>query len=160
MARRAPGLDQHRPQCRAAGSLGPGPQHALGIAGPHQQDAGGVEPEFGQTRRMQPARLGIDDILPDPENRALARRPDRQTDREPRRRRKIGGRRRIDLVQRRARDAAAQNPVEIGHAEADLPDRRRHGAQSRLRQMAAQIGKDERVRLGPHGGSRSVFVLL
>lgn len=158
--RRAPGLDQHSPQRRAAGRLATCPQHPLRIARPHQQDASRIKPEFDQAGRVQTAGLGIDDILPDPKDRTQPGRPDGQPDREPRRRREIGRGGRIDLVQRRPRDAATQRPVEIGHAEADLPDRRRHGAQGHLRQMAAQIGKDERVRLGPHGGSRSVFVLL
>lgn len=56
---------------------------------------------------MQTAGLGIDDILPNPEDRTRARRPDGQPDRESRRRDEIGRTGRIDLVQRRPRDAAA-----------------------------------------------------
>ena len=160
MARHAPGLDQHRPQCRAAGGLGAGAQHALGIAGPHQQDAGGIEPEFGQPRRMQPAGLGIDDILPDPENRAKACGPDRQPHGKSRCSRKIGRGGRVDLMQRRARDAAAQHVVEPGCTEAHLPQRDGCRAQRGLREVAAQIGKGQRVRSGAHEGSCSIFVLL
>jgi hypothetical protein len=160
MAWRAPGLDQHRPQRRAAGGLGPRPQHALGITRPHQQDTGGVEPEFGQPRRMQPAGLRIDDILPDPENRACPGRPDRQTDGKPRRRRKIGRGGGIDLVQRGAGDAATQHIVEPGCAEAHLPHRDGRTAQRGLREVTAQIGKGQRVGSGAHKSSCSLFVLL
>ena len=164
-ARLAPGFDQHSPERRTAGRLATRAQHALGITRPHQQDAPRIEPEFGQARRMQTAGLGIDDILPHPENRACARRPDRQPDGEARRRHEVGRTGRIDLVQRRPRDAAAQNPVESGRAEAHLPAlggiaARRHGAQRRLREMAAQIGQGIRVRSCPHEGSCSLFVLL
>lgn len=155
-----PGLDQHRPQRRTTRGFRTGSKHPFGIARPHEQDASGIEPEFGQTRRIQTAGLGIDDILPHPENRTQAGRPDSQPHGKARRRSEVGGRGRIDLMQRRPRDAAAQRPVETGRAEADLPDRRRRGAQGRLRQMAAQIGQGERVRLGLHGSSCSVFVLL
>lgn len=159
-ARRAPGLDQHRPQRRAAGGLGAGAQHALGIARPHQQDAGGIEPEFGQPRRMQPAGLGIDDILPHPEDRALLRGPDGEADGEARRRREIGRGGRIDLVQGPTGDAAAQRRIEGGRAETHLPHRRRRAAQRHLGEMAAQIGQGSGVRAGLHAGSCSVFVLL
>lgn len=159
-ARHAPGLDQDRPERRATGGLGACAQHALGIARPHQQDTAGIEPEFGQARGMQPAGLGIDDILPDPENRPLACRPDRQPHGESRRRREIGRGGRIDLVQGRAGDAATQHVVEPRRAEAHLPHRRRGAAQRGLRQMAAQIDQGSRIGSGSHEGSRSVFVLL
>ena len=94
---------------------------------------------------MQPASLGIDDILPSPENRPHPGRPDGEPDRETRRRREIGGPRRIDLVQGRPHDTAAQRRIETGSAEAHLPDSGRHGAQRRFREPAAQIIQGERV---------------
>ncbi len=159
-ARLPPGLDQHRSQRRTAGRLATCPQHPLRIARPHQQDASRIKPEFGQAGRVQTAGLDIDDILPDPKDRTQPGRPDGQPDREPRRRREIGRGRRIDLVQRRPSDAATQRPVEAGCAEADLPDGSRHATQRHLREVAAQIGQGERVRLGSHEGSCSIFVLL
>lgn len=159
-ARLAPGLDQHRPQRRAAGRLRPGPQHALGIARPHQQDAGGIEPEFGQPRRVQPAGLGIDDILPHPEDRALLRGPDGEADGKSRRRREIGRGGRIDLMQGSPGDAAAQRRIEGVRAETHLPHCRRRAAQRHLGEMAAQIDQGSGVRAGLHEGSCSIFVLL
>lgn len=158
--RRAPGLDQHRPQRRAASGLRPGPQHALGITRPHQQDSGGIEPEFGQPRRVQPAGLGIDDILPHPKDRALLRGPDGEADGESRRRREIGRGGRIDLMQGGPGDAAAQRLIEGGRAETHLPHRRRRATQRHLGEMAAQFGQRSGVRAGLHAGSCSVFVLL
>ncbi|MET3892362.1 hypothetical protein ABIE41_003438 [Bosea sp. OAE506] len=158
--RLAPGFDQHRPQRRAAGGLGAGAQHALGIARPHQQDAGRIEPEFGQPRRVQPAGLGIDDILPHPEDRAPGGGPDGEADGESSRRREIGRGGRIDLVQGRPGDAATQRRIKGGRAETHLPHRRRRAAQRHLGEMAAQIGQGSGVRAGLHEGSCSIFVLL
>lgn len=145
LARLAPGLDHDRPQRRASGGLRASPQHALRVAGPHQQDARGIEAELGQPRRMQTARLAIQRILPDPEDRALTGRAQRNAHGKPRRGGEIGAACRIDLVQRRARDAAAQRLVQPGGAKPDQTDQRGHGAQLRLREVAAQIGQSEGV---------------
>ena len=115
-ARLAPGLDQHRPQRRTARGLRAGPQHVLRIARPHQKDARRVETELGQPRRVQTPGLGIENILPDPEDRPHLRRPDRQPHGETRRRSEVRRSRRVNLMQRRARDASAQRLIKSRRA--------------------------------------------
>jgi hypothetical protein len=143
-ARLAPGLDQHRPQRRTARGLRAGPQHVLRIARPHQKDARRVETELGQPRRVQTPGLGIENILPDPEDLAHLRRPDRQPHGKTRRRSEVRRSRRVNLMQRRTRDASAQRLIKRRRAEAHTPDRGRRGAQRRFGKAAPQIGQGER----------------
>lgn len=138
-ARLAPGLDQHCAQRGAARGFRARPQHAAGVARPHQQEAIRVEAELGQPRRMRPPGLGLDDVLPDPEDRALVGRPQRQPQGKTRRRREIRHARRMDLVQRRPCEPAAERLVESRQAEADVPCRSRSGPQGRISEMAAQL---------------------
>lgn len=109
---------------------------------------------------MQAAGLGVEIVLPDPEDRALPGCPQRHPHRKAGRGSEIGSAGRIDFVKRRTRDAAAERLIDTARAERDLPDLRRHATQRRVGKMAAQIGQDERVWLGPHGNSCSLFVLL
>lgn len=90
---------------------------------------------------MQPAGLGIDDILPHPEDRAPGGGPDGEADGKSRCRREIGRGGRIDLVQGRTGDAATQRRIKGGRAETHLPHRRRRATQRHLGEMAAQIGQ-------------------
>ncbi|SEG78062.1 hypothetical protein SAMN04488115_11391 [Bosea lathyri] len=159
-ARLAPWLDQNGSQSRATRSLGSGPQHSFRIARAHQQNARRVEAEFGQARCMQSPGLGIDEILPDPEDRALPRRPDGQPDGKPRRRGKIGCCGRIDLMQRRPREAATQGLVQRRRAEGHAPDRGRRGTQRRLGKAAPQVRQGERGRFLAHDSNCSLFVPL
>jgi hypothetical protein len=153
--RLAPGFDQHGAQRRAACRLGPGPQHALRIPHPHQQDARGIEAELRQARRVQAASLGIEDILPDPEDRALLRRPDRDADGKASRCREVRGSRRVDLMQSRARDATAQRFVESGCAKGHLPHDGRRRQPRGLREVAAEFGQDRAG--GVHACQRKLF---
>ena len=68
LARRAPGLDQGRSERGATRRFRACPQRPLAVPDPDQQDLRGIEPEFGQARRVQPPGLGIEEILPDPEH--------------------------------------------------------------------------------------------
>lgn len=111
LMRLAPGLDQRRAQSRTARGLCSGPEHALAVAGPHQQHLRRIEAEPGQTRRVQAAGLGIEKILPGPEQRALARRPQRQRRGKARGGGEIGRRRGVDLMQSGASNAAAERLV-------------------------------------------------
>lgn len=111
LARLAPGLDQRRAEGRAAGRFGAGAQDTLGIAGPDQQNLRGIEAELGEAGRVQPAGLGRQEILPDPEQRPYPRGPQGQGRSKAGRSGQVGTAGRIDLVQGGAGDAAAQRLI-------------------------------------------------
>ena len=141
LARLAPGLDQRRAESRTAGRLGPGAQDALGIAGPHQQHLCRVEAELGETGRVQPAGLGRQEILPDPEQRPRPRSPQGQGRGEAGRGGQIGPSRGIDLVQGCPGDAAAQRLIQLRHAEADALHRRELARQARQSEALPEAGQ-------------------
>lgn len=141
LARLAPGLDQGRAKGRTAGRLCPGAQHALGIAGPHQQHLRGVEAELGEAGRVQPAGFGRQKILPDPEQRPRPRGPQGQRRGEAGRGGQIGPAGRIDLVQGGAGDAAAQRLIEPRHAETDTLHRRELARQPRQSEALPETGQ-------------------
>jgi hypothetical protein len=135
LAQLAPGLDQRRPERAAARGLGPRLERAVAIAHPHQQDPRGIEPELGQTRRMQAAALGIEEILPDPEQWLGAGRTQRQRRGEAGGGGMVGPGPGIDLVQSGPGDAAAERFVQRGRAEGDAL--RRGGGARQPRQSEA-----------------------
>lgn len=141
LARLAPRLDQRRAESRTAGRLGPGAQDAFGIAGPHQQHLRGVEAELGETGRVQPAGLGHQEILPDPEQRPRPRSPQGQGRGEAGRGGQIGPSRGIDLMQGGASDAAAQRLIELRHAETDALHRRELARQPRQSEALPETGQ-------------------
>lgn len=141
LARLAPGLDQRRAESRTAGRLGPSTQHALGIAGPHQQNLRGVEAELGEAGRVQPAGFGRQKILPNPEQRPRPRGPQGQRRGEAGRGGQIGPAGRIDLVQGGAGDAAAQRLIEPRHAETDPLHRREFACQPRQSEALPETGQ-------------------
>ena len=144
--RLAPGLDQHGAKGRAARPFRPGAQHAFGLTRPDQQEPGRIEPELVQSRRMQPAGLGIDEILPDPEDRPrhgvfrlLFRRPQRQPERKAGCGGEIAGTGSIDLVQRRPIDPTGKRRVDLRRAEPHPSRRSRPHPQGGLGEAAAQV---------------------
>lgn len=150
LARLAPGLDQRRTESRTAGRLGPGTQHALGIASPHQQHLRRVEAELGEAGRVQPTGLGRQEILPDPEQRPRPRGPQSQGRSEAGRSRQISPAGRIDLVQGGASDAPAQWLIELRHAETDTFHRRELARQPRQSEALPEIGQGRGRGIG-HG---------
>lgn len=158
LARLAPGLDQRRAQGRTARRFRPSPEHALAIARPYQQQLRRIEAELGQARRMQAAGLGIEEVLTGPEQRAPARRPQRQRRGKARGGGKIGRRRGIDLMQSGAGDAAAECLVEARRAEADELRRRKRARQPRQSEALPQGSQGTGGAIG-HSVNCSLFVL-
>lgn len=158
LARRAPGLDHDGPERRAARRLRPGPEHALAVARPHQQHLRRVEPELGQARRMQGTGLGIEKILPDPEQRASAGGPQRQGDGEAGGGGEVGRSGRVDLMQGGAGEAAVERLVERGRSEGDALHRRKLARQPRQSETLPQGSQGSGGCIG-HGRSIcSLFV--
>jgi len=130
-ARLAPGFDQHGAKRGAASRLGPGPQHTLAIARPHQQQARWIEAELVQPRRMEPPGFGIDEILPRPEDGAFGgfllrlSRPQCEADCETGRSGEIGDLGGVDFMQCRPREPTVQDLVQRGDAQADPAGRSR-----------------------------------
>lgn len=141
LARLAPGLDQRRAEGRTAGRLCPGAQHALGIAGSHQQHLRRVEAELGEAGRVQPTGLSRQEILPDPEQRPRPRGPQGQSRGEAGRGGQVGPSRGIDLVQGGLGDAAAQRLIELRHAETDALDGRKFTREPRQSEALPETGQ-------------------
>ncbi len=141
LTRLAPGLDQRRAEGGAARRLGAGPQHALGVAGAHQQHPSRIESELEEARRMQPAGLGIEEILPGPEQRPRPCRPQRQGCGKAGRGGKVGPARRVNLVQGGAGDATAQRLVQRRHAEGDALHRRKLTREPRQGEALPETGQ-------------------
>lgn len=156
LARLAPGLDQRRAERRTARRFRPGPEHALAVARPHQQQLRRIEAELGQARRMQAAGLGVEEVLPGPEQRAPARRPQRQRRGKAGGGGKIGRCRGIDLMQGGAGDAAAERLVQARRSEADELRRRERARQPRQSEALPQGGQGTG---GGIGHSVSMFTL-
>lgn len=131
LARRAPGLDQGRSERGAARRFRAGPQRALAIPDPDQQDLRGIEPELGQARRMQLSGLGIEEILPDPEHRPRAGSAQSQRRGEARGGGQVGPGRGVDLMQGGARDPSPQRLIQRGRSERDPLHRRKLARQPR-----------------------------
>lgn len=90
---------------------------------------------------MQAAGLGIEHILPNPEDGAQLRRPNRQTHTESSRCGEIGGSGRIDFMQGRPRDPPAKRSVQSGHPKTHPAGLGWRNMERRLREVAAQIGQ-------------------
>lgn len=157
LARFAPGLDQRRAERGTARRLGPGPQHALGIAGPHQQHLRGVEAEFGEAGRMQAAGLGVEEILPRPEQWARTSAPQRQGRGKAGGGGKVGPGRGVDLMQRGAGDAAAKRLVQRPHAEGDELHRRELARQPRQSEALPETGQGAGRDVGHEQNVRYLF---
>lgn len=152
LARLAPGLDQRRAERRAASRLGPGAQHTLGVAGPHQQHLRGIEAELGEAGRVQAAGLDRQEILPDPEQGPPARGSQGQSRGEAGRGGQVGPAGRIDLVQGGAGDAAAQRSIQPRHTEIDPLHRREFARQPRQGEALPEASQGARRSIG-HGSS-------
>ena len=94
---------------------------------------------------MQPSGLGIEEILPDPENGPRAGGTQGQGRGEAGRGRQIGSCRGIDLMQSGARDPASQRLVQRGHPERDPLHRR---------ELARQPRQSEALPQGSQSGMR------
>lgn len=147
LARLAPGLDQHRAERRAARRFRSCPEHALAITRPHQQHLRRIEPELGEARRMQGAGLGIEEVLPGPEQRAPAGGLQRQGRGEAGGGGEIGRGGRVDLMQGGAGEAAAERLVERGSPEGDALHRR---------ELARQPHQSEALPQGSQGAGGCV----
>lgn len=90
---------------------------------------------------MQPAGLGRQKILPNPEQRPHPRGPQGQRRGEAGRGGQIGSSRGIDLVQGGAGDAAAQRLVQPRHAEIDPLHRRELARQPRQSEALPEAGQ-------------------
>jgi len=162
-ARLAPRLDQHGAQRGTARRFSPGPKHPFAIARPDQEQARRIEPELVQPRRMESPGLGIDEILPRPENGAFIGlplalpRPQCESERETGRSGEIGDLGGVDLVQRGPYEPAVQDLVQSRHAETDPAGRGQTAPQSGLSKAAAQIGQG---RCGLWHGSTIIVLSL
>lgn len=160
LARRAPGLDHDGPERRAARRLRPRSEHAFAITRPHQQHLRRIEPELGEARRMQGAGLGIEEILPCPEQRAPAGGFQRQGGSEAGGGGKIGRGGRIDLVQGGAGEAATEWLVKRGRSEGDACHRRKLARQPRQSEALPQGSQGTGGGIGHDRSICSLFVPL
>lgn len=94
-----PRLHQHRAECRAAGRLGTGAQHARLISRPNEDQTIRIETELHEPWDIELPRLDLEDVLPCPQDRAIARGPERQAQREAGRGGHVGHGQSVDLVQ-------------------------------------------------------------
>ncbi len=90
---------------------------------------------------MQPAGLGSEEILPDPEQRPRPCRPQGQGSGEAGGGGQVGPARRVDLVQRGAGNAAAQRFVQRRHAEVDALHRRKIAREPRQSEALPEAGQ-------------------
>jgi hypothetical protein len=160
LARLAPGLDHDGAERRAARGFRARPEHALAVACPHQQHLRRIEPELGEARRMQGAGLGIEEILPCPEQRAPACGLQRQGGGETGGGGEVGRSRRVDLVQSGSGEAAAERLVERRRPEGDALHRRKLARQPRQNEALPQGSQGTGGGVGHDRSICSLFVLI
>lgn len=114
----APELDEHGAERRTACGLARRAKSARRIGCADQEKAAGIEPEGEEPRAVKPARFRIHEILPHPNQRPVTTRLQGQCQAKASRghgiRKMLGG---VDLVQRPAREPAAQARIERRRAE-------------------------------------------
>ena len=115
--RLAPQVDQHRSQCRALRRFACGMQHRLDGSRSRQRQPRGIEPQRGETLRVQRADFAIECLVPDPQDRASGGGTDRRTDRKARCCRRRSTVRCIDLMHRTARESATKRRIDTCRTE-------------------------------------------
>ena len=130
-------------------------QHGLRIPRPDEHETAGVEAEGGDAVAVGAAEFLVEHALADPDHGRGRRRSQRQTEGESGGGRAMGGTPGEDLVQRRPRQPAAEQPVEPFRAEGEM--RRRRGQTPPLETRKGALQRREGVASRGHDCSRFVL---